>query len=426
MDLDAVQAERVNAVMKSWGEDDHLLDPAKLFLCERVVQTIEGNKVLLDSYNLDRILATIPFANTTYVTLCPACVKRIDISSFRKIVASGLVIPILIADYRHYPDRIVEFLLPANHVSSHEYHAYRFARIRETANRGLCAHCADERVDQIIASVKGKKGAKEFRETVAQLRNNIFPFVYPDYTLLDQAATACSNRDMAELDRLDRLGWSIYNIRSSQALNAPVTIDLQSLSAIPSGIATEADDALRSLSELQNMASHGLGLRLPQNVPLDRYLELVKDFQPTIAAAMEYSGASDGIRPVDLSKRIGNLNSEIERIRGLKRYVMLEASVTFVRQNKNLVFTSILAGTLGLAGGLLGCAGGVAAGAALKVAKQKGIKLPENKPADELRKMIVRDVRPYLSKLIAAYVGSNPTAVNVLSLRKNVEEAKAA
>jgi hypothetical protein len=65
-------------------------------------------------------------------------------------------------------------------------------------------------------------------------------------------------------------------------------------------------------------------------------------------------------------------------------------------------------------------------GAALKVAKLKGLKMPENKAASELSRTVARDIQPYLSKLIAAYVGSNPTAINVLSLRKKYEEAKAA
>jgi len=426
IDIDRLHSERVDAVMKSWSKDDYRLDPAKLFVSERVVETIESQKFLLGSYDLHKILASMPFANSTYVVVCPVCVAKAEFGNFQKLVQSGLVIPILLADYKHYPEQLVQFLLGKNHVSAHEYRAYRYARISETVSRGICAHCAGQKFDTLISSIKRKKGAKEFRERIEQLRRNIFPFVYPDYTLLDQASVACSNWDMKQLEQLDRLGWSIYGIRSAQALNAPITIDEKTISGIPAGITTESDQAVRELSELKEFASQGLGLRFPSDIPLDRYLELAKDFQPTIAQAIEHTGVQESVSLVDLSKRIGALNTEIERIRGLKRYVMLEASVTFVRQNRNLVFTSWLAGTLGLAGGLIGCASGVGVGAALKVAKQKGVKLPKNEAANRLGRMIARDIQPYLSKLIAAYVGSNPTAINVLSLRKKYDEAKAA
>jgi hypothetical protein len=412
--------------MKAWGEDQYVLDPAKLFLSEKVVQTIETNKVFLSSYNLHKVLASIPFANSTYVTVCPVCVKKAGFADFKKLVASGLVIPVLLGRYKSYPDELVEFLLRTDHVSGHEYGAYRFARISENVSRGLCAHCASKRVDEIIASIKRRKGAKEYRERVRQLGRNIFPFAYPDYTLLDEARAACGELDMKKLEQLDRLGWSIYSIRSAQALNAPITVDEQSISEIPSGITTESDAALRSLSDLKEFASRGLGLKFPSDIPLDQYVELAKDFRPAIAEAMNYAGVTNGVSPDDLSKKISNLNSEIERIRGLKRYVMLEASVTLVRQNKDLLFTSILAGTLGLTTGLLGCAGGMVAGASLRIAKRKGLKFSENEAATRLGRMVARDVQPYLSKLIAAYVGSNPAAINVLSLRKKFEEAKAA
>jgi hypothetical protein len=277
-----------------------------------------------------------------------------------------------------------------------------------------------------MSSVKRKKGAQEYRDIVERLGQNVFPFAYPDYTLLDQAAAACSDLDIKQLERLARLGESIYSIRSAQALNAPITVDEESLSGIPAGISRESDEAVRELSDMKEFVSKGLGLTFPADIPLDKYLELSKEFRPTIAGAIEYTGAPDGTSIGDLSKKISRLNSEIERIQGLKRYVMLEASMTFVRQNKNLVFTSILAGTLGLAGGLLGCASAVAVSAGLKIAKHKGVKLQENEPAKKLGRMIARDIHPYLSKLIAAYVGSNPTAINVLSLRKKYEEAKAA
>lgn len=105
IDVDRVHEERVSAVMKAWGEDDQVLDPAKLFVSEMVVETIGStNKVLLGSYDYHKIVASIPFSNSTYVTVCPVCVRKAEFANFQKLVGSRLVIPVLIADYKHYPD----------------------------------------------------------------------------------------------------------------------------------------------------------------------------------------------------------------------------------------------------------------------------------------------------------------------------------
>jgi hypothetical protein len=430
-DLDRVHKERVDGAMKRWKSDDRPIAPSDLFVSERVVETIGADKILLPSYDRQKILAGIPFSPVTYVTICRLCIREQNFPDFQKLAKSRLVVPVLLGPYESYPEKLVEFLLTVDHVSAHEYRAYRFAKINETTKQAICLHCADKRIKAMVANVRRRKGAPDFRTNIDRLIQSIWPFVSPDYTLLDQAVAACKSHDLGQLNQLVQLGETIYNIRSAQALGAPITVDDEALSDIPAGISTESDEGIRLLAQMRKFAADGLGLSFPTDIPLDRYLELAKDYQPAISNLVEYTGLGKTNSIADFSKRISSLNLEIERIQGLKRYVMLEASMALVRQHKGMVFTTILAGALGLAGaGWLGCGGAVAASAGVKAAKKSGLlsqkQKSQNLPAERLGRMIARDLQPYLSKLIAGYVSSSPAAVNVLFLRKKIQQSKAA
>lgn len=430
-DLDKLHNERVDAVMASYASHDGLLVPEDLFLSERVAQTVASEKMLINSYRKETILATIPFTPVTYVAICPACIDQHNWGEFQKLVQSGLVIPILTAPYAAYPEMLAEFLIGADHVSGYEYQAYKFARLheREPAGKYVCAHCVGERLKKILAPIKRKKGSGELRDDLASIAYWLQPFVFPDYTLLDQLSSACRDRDLHQLQELKRLAGTIHHVRNAQAFDAPITVDEDALAKIPVDICSEADEGLRLVGEMGRMVANGLGLAFPLDVPLDQYIELVRDYQPAISKLIEYTNAKDSASIDELSKRLMTLNAEIERIRGLKRYVVLEASMSLVRQNKDLAFTTVLAGALGLAGhGWLGC-GSLAANGAVRAARKmttKGVSHSKNEPAKRLAQMISRDLQPYLSSLIAAYVGSTPAAINVLFLRKRLERSKAA
>jgi hypothetical protein len=67
----------------------------------------------------------------------------------------------------------------------------------------------------------------------------------------------------------------------------------------------------------------------------------------------------------------------------------------------------------------------VLGGAGVSLAKKRGL-LKEDEAVTKVRQMILRDLQPHLNQLIAKYVGSTSSAVNVLSLRKKFENRKAA
>src|SRR5437762_2972735 len=92
-----------------------------------------------------------------------------------------------------------------------------------------------------------------------------------------------------------------------------------------------------------------------------------------------------------LNKEVMKINGEIERVKGLKRYVLLEATFDFYKNNRPLVKTAFIAGALGVASGLVGRVSGVAAGTAATIAKKRGW-VGTNKKAGRLGRMIQRDL----------------------------------
>src|SRR5712692_7559814 len=163
-DLDQLHRDRVDKIMAESFDEDVAPNIGELFVSSRVVETLQRDKILLNGFRTEKVLALMPFSPDLYVTICPRCLQPNDFSSFQKIVASGLIIPILLSEYRHYPAPVAEFIVGRDHISAHEYRAYRFAMLTTAVHRGLCHHCAGKRINAMWRAVRGKKGAASFRE----------------------------------------------------------------------------------------------------------------------------------------------------------------------------------------------------------------------------------------------------------------------
>jgi hypothetical protein len=124
-----------------------------------------------------------------------------------------------------------------------------------------------------------------------------------------------------------------------------------------------------------------------------------------------------------LMSSINSINRDIERIKNLRRFMIIEALAGFTDNNPALVASALIAGALGLAGYVFGCAA-VPAGAAVDFVKRSG-KLKGSSATKRLKRKLHSDVQPSLDKLIARYVGTTPITMHVLSIRKNIAEATA-
>jgi hypothetical protein len=423
-DLDKLHEERLEGLRVRINETGEF-DPADVFLSEKIVETLPEEKAFLPSYNLPKILAALPFSPVAYVTVCPLCIKEGQIANFSRLLESGRVIPVLSGLYTRYPENVREVVTRFPHISSHEYWFYRYCQIASFSSGGVCPHCVDKTLKEIGDKVSRRKNAAAYVEECDEIRSNLMPMINPDSELLDAAAKACESRRLGQVRHLRRMSETIHQIRTAQAFYAPVSLDEADLSALPKGVSESLDKTLDITVELKKTVAEGLGLCVPLDLPLEAYLEIVSDYQPQISGVVQQALATATQEAsIDVvAKNIQDINAEVLRIKNLKRYTFFEASIGFYRNHPALVNATLLAGAMGLTTGLAGCATGIAAASATKLAKRKGW-LKGNKAAQRLGRMIARDLQPHLDRVLASYVGGALPAVNVLSLRKKIESRK--
>jgi len=425
IDLDKIHKKRIGIVSKKM-DDTNFYDENDIFVSERVIDSLHDEKSLVESFSQPRIMALLPFTPIVYVEICPNCINKENFESFKALTISGMVIPIITGEYCRYPEAVQDFLCGHDHISCYEYGLYRSVILNNLADGGICSHCVDKRVSKIKLKVKGKRNAPAFRNNLKRLLYNIHPFVNPDYELLDAIDLAFRNLDIETTIQLRDMSEAIHSFRTSQAFNASLSINETDLSNVPSGITNENDEARQFGLDLRRMVSDGLGLKIPTDINIEQYIELVNDFRPQIIGITNEilsSSTKEKEQLVgDLLGSISAINMEIERIKGLKRYLLYEAGIELVGKNKAFVASLFVASAMGLAGSITGCA--IAAGGIVADAAKRSGKIRTGKTMSRLGTKIHHDLQPDIDKLISKYVGTNVPAMHILSIRKAVEESK--
>jgi hypothetical protein len=280
-------------------------------------------------------------------------------------------------------------------------------------------------VSEKVKSVAGHKNEKKYIELIERFSVGLSPWVDADYPLFQSAYRACKDQEFGQLSQLARAAGALYETRSAQAFNGSVLINGVELAGLPSQFSAEADAARSTLNDLRSMAAKGLGLKIPIDMPVNTYVELIRDYQPRITAAIDaiVPDSPSDAAVADLQKYITAMNAEIERIKGTKRYAFFEVCSGLYRNNAMLLGGILLATALGLSGSLLGCAVTGAVTAGTKVAKKKGW-VNRSRELDRLGKMIARDLQPYTDKLLSTYFGSETPTINVMSMQRRIEKAQ--
>lgn len=419
VDLDRIHKERISKLF----DQDNVPDPENIFVSEKVVNTLPRSKFLIETLDKDKLLSVIPFTPQVYVELCPQCAKSADINTLLKLAEAGLAIPILTAPYSMYGG-LTERVLAIDHISWFEYQAYRTLSLRMKNSRGLCDHCVEKRHRAMIRAVRGDRKAELYKDRASVLQANLYPYLFPDYEVLDNAVNACKRHDERALRQLVNLSYAVRRLRTSQAFGASTTVDYADFTGLDLNIDFEGGAAESGYAAL---SAEGLKLVMPTDIPIDQYIEIAKDYRPSITKAVEQilkksRNANGRISLATLSRHVVALNNEIERVKGLKRYKLLEACVDFFDNKKAIVATALIASVLGVTGNLLGCGAAVASAGAMKIATGLRNKKKQNIPAQRLGRMIERDLRPHIDEVIARYVGTEAVAINVLSLRKKIRK----
>jgi hypothetical protein len=349
-DLDRIQCQRVQAFMKSNGFQRRTID--NIFLSERVSESINEPKIFLYSYDIQKILSYLPLAKNIYVSVCPKCVSRERLNTFKPLVERGAIVPALTSPYSVYPGAVQRIVASHDHMSCFEFDAYRSVVLRNSVDRMICSHCAGMRRDEILKIMKKSKVLLSNEDDIGRVMHNLFPFIYPDFELLDALQSAAKRESKIRIEELVRLSYVINSIRSSEAFNAQIVMDESDIRKIPKGFAKATDEALRLSVPVNKQVSDGLGLTIPTDIPIERYIELARDFQPRISTIIgnilgDDRKSDELTNTTALNKEIMKINMEIERVKGLKRHLLLESAVSFYSSNRALVSTAFIAGSLG-------------------------------------------------------------------------------
>ena len=195
--------------------------------------------------------------------------------------------------------------------------------------------------------MKGRRGARKFRRHLDRLIHNIRPFLNPDYELLKDFHDVSSKYDIEGANQLVDMSEAINSFRTAQAFNATLLINEHDFSRIPDGVTDESDRARIFSLKLSSLVSEGLGLKIPTDIDIDQYIEILQDFRPklmSINKSIIESAKVDGdLFLPKLLNTIAKFNAEIERVKGLKRYMLYEAGVELVLNNKALVTSAFVA-----------------------------------------------------------------------------------
>lgn len=296
-------------------------------------------------------------------------------------------------------------------MSSSEFHAYRFINIASGHENILCNSCANNQFERMRGIIAQRSNGDKYDLHIDAIRRNIYPYINPDIQMLDLAEAACKSRKLNQLKTLGLLSFSIRDARTSQAFDAPIIFEQSDLENLPGNITEDFAEARISAENMRNIVARGLGIDIPADMPIERYIEIVKDFRPEITSILATTTKNFSTQDTDarMLKEIFKINNEIERIKGSKRYRFLRASMTTLGKNEALIRASLTGAALGLINPVLGCA--AAGGVVLSKLLKKKKLFEENAEAARLGRLVVRDTKPYIDAALALYLGADQASV---------------
>jgi hypothetical protein len=430
-DLDKVQAQRIDDFWdkykknSSWSESD-------IFLSDGVLDTLHSEKALVAHYHPAKILSLLPFTPTVYVELCKNCFSSFtdtDFKVFSALVRKRAIIPVLLNSYSEFPDPITDLVKVRDHISGYEYRTYRWLSLFKRAEgAAVCIHCAKRRENDIRRLVKRRSNFQAYDLITTRVFANLYPFVNDDFQLINLLYDLSKRRDIQGVARLEDLSFAIHEIRSTQAFHAQFVIDSETLDNIPEELSPEDKTHIDFSANVKKQIGDGFGLRIPMGSSVEQYIEIAQAFQPRISSivgAVLASGSNTNkqIAMERIIKKQMEMNAEVDRIAGLKRYLVLETAIDFFSKNKALAATTLIAGALGLITGVTGCATGAAGAVLANVAKKRGW-IKESQTSNKMIRTIKNDVQPYIDNLIAKYTRSYVPAVSILTLRKDLAKSQ--
>lgn len=430
--LDAKSADRVEDALGRLrsGSDDAFGD---LVLSEKVYNDLDEENIVLESFNTDVIKSYLPYSDRIYVTVCPACVDDDRWPDYKDFVETGSIVPILGAGYAHFDDRVVDITYSHNHVGVHEYFALRSLFAGAGGHSKICSHCVEGRITSLKAQAAKRKIKQLSERNIRAMMANLHPYIEPDFELLDQLEEAIGDRDLDRAKSIYDMTWMLSQMRSASTFNSPVIVPGVSLQELPTGYSDEIDGARDHAVSIQKNVGDGIGIQIPEGLSTRKYIEVASDFRPRIQKLVSTiaSDPDPNTWGQALDKEIMSLNQEAASLSKSARYIALAAVVEFYNNNHIKLNAALFAASMSLGAGALGCGLGAIAGTAgsaavtstvAGIAGSKGL-ISGGPSLQRAALKVSNSVQPFLDKLIAAYVGTSPMAVSILSLKKDIERS---
>jgi hypothetical protein len=433
-DLDELHKARIKQLEKVRPRKKDL--PALVFLGESIARDAFKPKLILSGFSLDQILPILPFTPILYVRICPRCVaSETTFEEYAALLRNRLITPVLMAPYKYYPQRILDGLKSIDHVSSYEAFQFRAHRLWDQHDVVLCAHCFGERRKTILSHANELNDEKHYLRLINSAFACLAPAIFPDFELADEIERATKEKDLQGLDRLHHVSQLIHKIRTAQTWNGALPINAADLALLPDNVSSDVEEGRRISISLRNYAADGLGIKIPRDIPIDRYAEIVRENQPRITAVVDRVVSKAGHKAPGfdaLCREISRMNNEIERIKGLKRYLLLEAIAEPVRKNKALVASALVTAALGLGGSLGACIGTGVAGGAVHFGKKTKLgaaisaKFANNVSLNKFGRKLHGDlIQPSLERVLSIYLQARLPAVSVLAIQQDLENVSA-
>jgi hypothetical protein len=427
--LDKEHSSRIEKVLEAWqsGRGFKVQD---VFHSAPVIPALDSPKVILPSFRLSEIYANYPFAPRLFVSLCPYCLKPEDFSAFKEVLIHSDVVPVLVGDYADYPPELTRFVLEFPHISRHEFAFYRFAKVYSMGSTAVCAHCVEERRRMIVEDANKMNSASEITEVVGSCVGNLHPFIDPDFQLLTILAEIVKKGDMAALKAIVGTSEMIHELRTCQAYNARSLLPIREVPKLLDGAAKVLPEAGElELAQISEVVSAPLGFSFGASTSPKEFFAVANEHRRSLAPIVEkivQSSTKDGeIMLTHLSGQLGELNAELQSLRTNKRYLGYKAAFGFLRTNKVLVASTLVAGALGLAGSFLGCGVSLASGMGAKYGIRKLRQVGKLRATPETKAFLSQvkvSIRPHLHRLLASYTGVSVPAIQISEVAQDVEQ----
>lgn len=427
--LDSEHIGRIQEISNAWtnGRGFKIGD---VFHSAPVIPALDQPKVILGSFRLSKIFANYPFAKRLFVILCPHCLKSEEFSLLREVLAHSDVVPILAAKYADYPPEVARAVMEHPHISRHEFSFFRFVRVLSMGKTRLCNHCIQEQRQMILDDVPRSDFPPDATKLVRNCFRNLHPFIDPDLKFLNVLADVVKTGDRAAFRAIVGTSEMIYKIRTCQAYDSRSLLPVREVSKLMEGATKVLPDAGElELSQISEVVSAPLEFSFAVNTSPKDFFAVANDHRSSLAPIVDelvQSSTQDGeIVLSRLSNRLAELNTELQSLRTNKRYLGFKATVGFLRTNKVVVASALVAGALGLAGSYLGCGVSLTSGMGAKYGLRKlraAGKLRATPETKAFLGQVKASMRPQLHRLLASYAGVSVPAMQISEISEDIEQ----